>query len=148
MKIVNGNLIELAKTDQFNMIVHGCNCFCTMGAGIAKQIKKHFPEAYKVDQSTKKGAKSKLGQISMALIPEYNLVVVNAYTQYMYGRYRRHVDYDAVESCFQRIAFFGEDKKIGYPKIGCNLGGGDWNVVSEIINRRLNGLNHTLVLPK
>jgi len=26
---------------------------------------------------------------------------------------------------------------INMPKIGCGLGGGDWNVVSEIINRTI-----------
>ena len=40
MNIVKGCLIELAVEGNFDVIVHGCNCFNTMGAGIAKQIKK------------------------------------------------------------------------------------------------------------
>jgi len=30
MKEITGNLITLAKEGHFDMIVHGCNCFCTM----------------------------------------------------------------------------------------------------------------------
>ena len=39
MKIIKGDLIKLALQGEFDVIVHGCNCFCTMGAGIAKSIK-------------------------------------------------------------------------------------------------------------
>jgi O-acetyl-ADP-ribose deacetylase (regulator of RNase III) len=35
---INGDLIELALQDKFNVIAHGCNCFCTQKSGIAKQI--------------------------------------------------------------------------------------------------------------
>ena len=37
--IVQGNLIALADAGQIDVLIHGCNCFCTMGAGIAKDIK-------------------------------------------------------------------------------------------------------------
>jgi len=33
MKTIQGNLIHLAQDGEFDLIVHGCNCFCTMGAG-------------------------------------------------------------------------------------------------------------------
>ena len=35
MNIVKGDLIKSAKEGQFDVIIHGCNCFNTMGAGIA-----------------------------------------------------------------------------------------------------------------
>ena len=44
MKTIQGNLIHLAQNGEFDLIVHGCNCFCTMGAGIAKGIKAAFRE--------------------------------------------------------------------------------------------------------
>jgi len=44
MKIVEGDLIKMALGGEFDLIVHGCNCFCTMGAGIAKTIREYFPE--------------------------------------------------------------------------------------------------------
>jgi len=42
MKIIQGNLIHLARGGESDLIVHGCNCFCTLGAGIAKGIKAAF----------------------------------------------------------------------------------------------------------
>jgi len=39
---IEGDLIKLAKQGKFDVITHGCNCFCTMGAGIAPQMAKAF----------------------------------------------------------------------------------------------------------
>lgn len=39
---VKGDLIRLAKSGEFDVITHGCNCFCKMGAGIAPKMAKAF----------------------------------------------------------------------------------------------------------
>lgn len=39
MKTIHSNLIHPAQNGEFDLIVHDGNCFCTMGAGIAKGIK-------------------------------------------------------------------------------------------------------------
>ena len=39
---VDGDLIKLAKEAKFDVIVHGCNCLSTMGAGIAPQMAAAF----------------------------------------------------------------------------------------------------------
>jgi O-acetyl-ADP-ribose deacetylase (regulator of RNase III) len=39
MKFVKGDIIDIAKRGKFDVIIHGCNCFNTMGACIAKTIK-------------------------------------------------------------------------------------------------------------
>ena len=59
MKYIKGDLIKLALTGNFEVIAHGCNCMCTMGAGIAKTIKSEFPEAYQADCATEKADKNK-----------------------------------------------------------------------------------------
>lgn len=41
-KEITGDLIELAKNGEFDVITHGCNCFCVMGNGIAPQMAKTF----------------------------------------------------------------------------------------------------------
>ena len=84
MKTVHGDLIRLAQEGAFDLIVHGCNCFCTMGAGIAKSIKAAFPAAYEADLATPRGSRVKLGSCSYATIDreESSLIVVNAYTQF------------------------------------------------------------------
>lgn len=39
---IEGDLIRLAKQGTFDVITHGCNCFCQMGAGIAPQMADAF----------------------------------------------------------------------------------------------------------
>ncbi len=147
MKILQGNLIKLAEQGKFEVIIHGCNCFCTMGAGIAKQIKLCFPKAYEVDLKTAKGEKSKLGKISWAEIetPYGELIVVNAYTQFDWRGKGNKADYEAIRQAFRKVKELFTGKSIGYPAIGAGLAGGDWNIISKIIDEELQGENHTFV---
>ena len=146
MKIVNGNIIHMAQQNKFDVIVHGCNCQNVMGLGVANLIKIYYPAAWDIDVevSKKNKPKDKLGRISWVIIG--NLTVVNAYTQLNYGRYHKQVDYKAIRSCFKSIAEKCNPKhRIGYPAIGAGLGGGDWDVIKEIIDEELEGLDHTVV---
>jgi O-acetyl-ADP-ribose deacetylase (regulator of RNase III) len=143
MKTVTGNLITMAKAGQFDVIIHGCNCQCVMGAGIAKQLRANWPAIYRADLTTKKGDKKKLG--GFTYIKTKNLVIVNAYTQFSYGREKRHADYNAISTCFKSIKKRYHGLRIGYPLIGCGLAGGDWNIISQIIDKELAGEDHTLV---
>ena len=147
MKVVSGDLIQLAKNGEFDLIVHGCNCFCTMGAGIAKGIKAAFPAAYKADRVTLRGDRAKLGMCSAAEVERDvgPLIVVNAYTQFDYRGSGPKVDYDAVRSCFRWIKQQHSGKRIGLPKIGAGLAGGDWERIARIIEEELEGEDVTLV---
>lgn len=48
---VKGDLISIFKSGAGHLI-HGCNCFHTMGAGIARQIAQEFPQALETDKMT------------------------------------------------------------------------------------------------
>ncbi|MBW2604676.1 MAG: macro domain-containing protein [Deltaproteobacteria bacterium] len=150
MKMIEGDLIQKAKQGEFDLIVHGCNCFCTMGGGIAKGIKSEFPEVFDADRATAKGSKEKLGTCSFAKIERegIRLIVVNGYTQFDYRGRGVKVDYDAVRSCMKWIKENFEGKRIGLPKIGAGLAGGDWERISQIIDEELAGENVTLVVYK
>lgn len=130
-----GNLVD--QSDEFDAIVHGCNCFNTMGAGIAASIKAKFPEAYEVDCETKKGDPKKLGTITYTknTVP----TIINAYTQYAYWGKVVLCDYSAIRSCMKKIKEQFSGKKIGIPMIGAGLAGGDWNVIKPIIQEELDG---------
>jgi len=143
MKKQTGDLIKLAQSGEFDVIIHGCNCFCTMGAGIALQIKKNYPKAYEEDCKTSKGDKGKLGSFTYS---EEGVVVVNAYTQYHWRGPQPRVDYEAVRSVFKALKLKFSGKRFGYPLIGAGLAGGDWNIISNIIDEELNLEDHTLVL--
>jgi len=145
---MKGDLLKLVMKGDFDVIVHGCNCFHTMGSGIAKQIKAKFPNAYHADiTTTTKGDKSKLGGYSWV---EYDNIhgnkftIINGYTQFTYGQ-GIHVNYDAVRGVFHRIAEDFHTSRIGYPKIGAGLAGGDWPKIQTIINEELVSMHHTLV---
>jgi|SRR5690554_3443309 len=154
MKFIEGNLLDLAEEGRFDIIVHGANCFCTMGSGIARQIKERYPKAYLVDQLTRERDKDKLGKFTQAYVTgfrentngvtrnsgwHYNFTIINAYTQYYYGGREVHADYDAIKSVFKQIKMLYDMNpqaplRIGIPQIGAGLAGGDWKVIEKIID--------------
>lgn len=151
MKTVKGNLISMAMNDEFDIIVHGCNCFHTMGAGIAYEIAKRCPSARDIDFKTVKGDKKKLGTISAATCPRDKdgrrikpFVVVNAYTQFNPGPDFRQ---EALEGCLQQIKknFGGQNFRFGFPMIGAGIGGGDWGKIQAAIISALRDENVTVV---
>lgn len=147
MKVVKGDLIRLALQKVFDVIIHGCNCHCAMGAGIAKTIKDAFPEAYAADLKTEKGSKDKLGTISCAVVNrnEHAITIVNGYTQYHWTGPGVLADYGAIRAVMRHVKDKFSGKKIGYPKIGAGLAGGDWEIISKAIDQELDGEDHTLV---
>ena len=144
MKTISGDLIQLAENGQFDLIAHGCNCFCTMGAGIVKEV---VPAAFEADEATQRGDRSKLGTCSFAeiVLGGSSLIVVNAYTQFDWRGRGPKVDYAAVRSCMGWIKKHYPGKKIGLPKIGAGLAGGDWPTIVAIIEEELAGEDVTLV---
>lgn len=139
MKVIKGNLLDLASEGKFNVIAHGCNCFHTFGAGIAKGIKQMFPEAYEADRETKHGDVRKMGNLSF-YEHDTPVRVYNLYTQVYPGKSRgikfdtQRDRYNAIESALKRMCkHLKPTDKLGLPMIGAGLAGGDWGVISEII---------------
>lgn len=150
MNEIKGDLIELALNGRFDLIIHGCNCQCQMGKGIALTIKNRFPAAYHADCETEKGSREKLGSYSFANIENVAnsvnpLTIVNAYTQFDWRGKGVKADYQAIRSVMQKIKQDFPGKRIGYPLIGAGLAGGDWDKIAKIIDQELDGENHTLV---
>ena len=104
---IKGDLIKLALNKKFDVIAHGCNCFCVMGAGIAQQMAKTFGcNKFDLEHLNYQGDINKLGNIEAVLIND--LYVVNAYTQYGFGRNYANskilsVDYEALTLCMRKI---------------------------------------------
>jgi O-acetyl-ADP-ribose deacetylase (regulator of RNase III) len=138
LRIVRGDLLNLARQGEFDAIIHGCNCQCAMGKGIALAIKQQFPAAHAADLATSKGSATKLGTYSSATVETDAgmLTIVNAYTQF---------HYDAIHRVMRAIAHDFANARINYPKFGAGLAGGDWSVISAIIDTELEGLDHTYV---
>lgn len=156
MKIIKGDLIKLALEGKFDVIAHGCNCFCTMGAGIAPQMAKAFGcdgeefglhSGGALESMDTRGDYGKLGNITFEYFEEFTpqdvelprpLYVVNAYTQYGFSRKHsngaeRPLDYTALELCFKKMNHIFKGMHIGLPWIGCGLAGGAKHLVERLI---------------
>lgn len=156
MTEISGNLIELAKNGEFDIIIQGCNCFCTMGKGLAKDIRENFYPAFEADQNTVKGDRSKIGSYSSALCSvqlEHSVkevLVINAYTQYNYANSSslKKVDlfnYQGFEKILKTINKNYPGKTIGIPQIGAGLAGGNWDRIKTIIEENLPDLTVNIV---
>jgi len=134
MKTIDCNLLD-APSD---IIGHCCNCFCTMGSGVAAAIKTKYPEAYDVDCKTVKGDKSKLGTVSLAVVktPDNQIkAVANLYGQYSYGG-ERPMSYEAM---YNALVAFKEKlkpavKTVAFPyKMAADRAGGSWPIIEKMI---------------
>jgi O-acetyl-ADP-ribose deacetylase (regulator of RNase III) len=125
MILINGDLLALGKNNEFDIIVHGCNCFNIMAGGIARQIKEQFPDAWLADQQTLAGDRNKLGRYTIGM--SGRLVIINAYTQYSTAKQPGEdvFEYQAFGQVLDCIAARFGKYKIGLPLIGMGLAGGN-----------------------
>jgi len=164
-KEVKGDLIELAKDGEFHVVVQGCNCFNTMGAGIAVRFAEEYgADRFKMEHPDFRGDMNKLGTIDYEELhfsnwdkkyyryPDegdkvlHSIYVVNAYTQYHYGRDKVHLDYEALRLCFRKINSKFRMFSVILPQIGCGLAGGNWGIVKSIMKEEMKDVDVTVVI--
>lgn len=166
---IEGDVVKLAKEGAFDVVVHGCNCLSTMGAGVAPQMAAAFG-CDKFEMERWGPTIHKLGNIDYQTLVlgehaiwsledfknnrnEPELIVVNAYTQYMYGKNHADgvlapFDYEAFTVCMRKMNHVFKGKHIGMPKIGSHLAGGDWALIEPIIEKELSNCKVTVVIYK
>lgn len=133
LKHTQGNLLDLAEAGEFDVVVQGCNCFCRMGSGIAKEIRARYPNAWNVDMLTNEGDIQKLGTWTDADCGKF--WIVNAYTQYDTAKTPGEdvFEYTAFYLILQKLIHVYGDKRIGLPYIGMGLAGGDKETIMSMI---------------
>lgn len=132
LKRIKGNVITRALQGEYDVIVHGCNCYCNMGAGIALTIQRMFPQALHADQQTKYGDAGKIGTFTIATgftktSPVQTFKIINAYTQVGCNA-SKAVDlfeYEGFGSILFQLAVEFPSARFGFPYIGMGLAGGD-----------------------
>jgi len=140
-----GNLLD--QTSNLDLIGHGCNCFLSMGAGIAKEVRLRFKDAHLADLKTAYGDRNKLGNYTFAQFDGFK--ILNLYTQYKYTRHEVDVDIDAIEQVFSLLNEEYGGMSLGIPLIGAGLAGGDWEEISEIIEDQTPDLDvFVYILPR
>lgn len=136
-----GDLCEALVNGEVIAIGHQANCFNTMNSGVAKAIREKWPQVYAADCETRKGDRDKLGGFSMECVNEsgkYTGFVFNLYGQYNYGYDAKgYTDYTALRQAMEAmrddLSWMKRPIKVGFPKIGAGLGGGDWDTIARII---------------
>lgn len=128
-------------------VAHGCNCYCTHGAGLAKQLRR-FPEVLQADlDHGPPGDRGKLGGYAVAAVGSCR--VVNMFTQHHYAPGRRQANYAAIGAAFLALnaqaAATGAPDRLYIPKIGAGLAGGDWAIIRQLIDDATPDLPVTLV---
>ena len=143
--LIESNLLDFPN--DINVIAHSCNTRNIMGAGIAKQIKDRYPEAYEADwRAFNSNYGVTLGKFSKADIGDHKYIY-NMYTQATIGT-GREVDYEKFWQALKRVEQDLFEMKIskheydGSPPpvlglpwgISCGLAGGNWEIISAMIN--------------
>jgi hypothetical protein len=144
MKIIHQDMLEI----QTGILCHQVNCQGVMGSGIAKSIANKWP---KVNERYKECCKQSssallLGDSQVVQIND-SLFVANVFGQNFYGtKNGPATDYLAVGRAFESLKQIIKDINhwetyhnlpnlpvyVPY-KMGCGLGGGNWDTYLEII---------------
>ena len=144
--VADGDLLDLFEKDEINIFAHGCNCLNKMGNGIAKTIKSKYPQMYAADTKmhNKCGTK-KLGDLSYFVFNKTKPKIgFNLYSQFNYWydkeKKKEPFDADALVSAMEKMhklitEFNTEGKviKLGFPRIGSGLAGGNQDEIQEMI---------------
>lgn len=144
-------MIKHIKGDIFqsgaDVILHQVNCQGVMGSGIAKQVREKYPvvyEAYK-ELCGQDEPKNLLG-IAQPVKADSKTIIVNMFAQEKFGYDgKRYTDYDALRKCFETVRDNNATDTIAIPYLmGCYRGGGDWSVVSAMIEEIFTGCDVTI----
>lgn len=137
---------DITSVDK-DVILHQVNCQGVMGSGVALAIKKKYPKVYDRYILRTKALTPRECLGGLQIIPvTRDLEVINIFGQLYYGENdRKYTSYDALDEAFNTISkTYEEPTTFNFPLIGCGLGGGQWSVVSAIIEHHLK--DHELIL--
>lgn len=125
---------DLIKSDEKH-IAHGCNCSGGFGSGFAKQIAERYPAAREAYLYRHNSRGWKLGEVQLVGVGDGSGVeIANCGTQQGYGRPDEgpYVSYVAVREAVRNLVKSWPNG-FAMPKIGAGLAGGNWDIISKII---------------
>ena len=148
-------------TSDADYICHQVNCQGKMNSGVAKAIREKWPvvfeqyiKTYNNNIKENNGYNTLLGNVLIVNLNDYKLksghtespLIINMFGQFDYGYDgKRYTSYDAFDNCLQKIKeVVPKGSKIAFPyKIGCDRGGGDWEVIFAMIKSQLSDYDIT-----
>lgn len=149
IKIVTGDLMQA----QEGIIVHQVNCKGVMGSGVAKQIRRVFPEVFEEYRGHAQSHDSDelLGTAQFVYSASKDKIIANVFGQDSFGASRKRTFESALIWGLIKVREFAEDNNMSVAmpyNIGCALGGGDWNTVYEGIQAVFRDFDRDVVIYK
>lgn len=157
LKIIDGNIFESGA----DIIAHQTNCQGVMGSGVAKQVREKYPLVYhvysKFCELCREDGKSPLGKcllIPSDMASPDKQLVANLFGQENFGYDGKcYTDYDKLREAIRMLndyagllsSTIGRTVTVAIPYLmGCHRGGGDWEIVSKMIEEELTDCDVTL----
>lgn len=159
LKVIYGDIFD----SNADAILHQVNCQGVMGSGVAKQVREKYPfvyqqykEACDAGEELKSRTRVKTPLLGYAQVcPKYNYLfgderdhqsIVNLFAQDKYGYDGKcYTDYTALQECLKDVNERFAGKEVALPYLmACHRGGGDWNIVSKIIEETLTDCDVTI----
>lgn len=141
LKHEKGNVLDMAERGQFSVVLHGCNCFNTMGGGIAREIAQRYPTLQEADNTTKPGDIRKLGNWTSRVVASplsepmstRLFSIYNCYTQYNMSNGEDVFEYDAFGIILRKLSVLHPREHYGLPYIGMGLARGNKEIIVQMI---------------
>jgi O-acetyl-ADP-ribose deacetylase (regulator of RNase III) len=127
---IKGDLFE--NIGNHDTIAHGVNCIGAMASGIAAPIRKRYPLNYSVYQLHCAGGLLKPGGILPVVDQE--TLVINMATQYYPGADAKYQHVAQSAEVLYEFCVGTQVPVVKLPKIGCGIGGLEWDIVASILD--------------
>jgi len=137
MKVVRGNILDFTE----GIICHQVNCKRVAGSGLALQIRNKYPGWWERYRTTIASP----GACDLYRVPTVSFLwIASLYGQDGYGTDRRYTNYDHLDNALfelkQLALIYASNYPIYFPYgMGCGLGGGEWKIVSKLIEKHFPG---------
>lgn len=147
VNMLNGDVLSAPP---HSMVIHQCNCSNGFGSGVAKAVADKYPHV-KSEYHGKCESNKRMGRLREELLGDIQVVkagsiyICNMFSQLDYGSKKVHTNYMAMRTGLlkaKEVALELDIGQIAIPYlIGCVRGGGDWSIVSRIIEETIGDLN-------
>lgn len=145
IKIIDGDILQATE----DIICHQVNSMGVMGGGIAKQIRDKYPEVYDEYKNycNRHQIKEQMLGVTQCIKCQDGKVIANLFGQLYFGTNKQHTNYGALRNCLEylRMRVDQSNESIAIPyNLGCGLAGGNWEIVSKIIEEVFQDYDVTL----
>ena len=129
LKVLNKNLLDIGN----GVIIHQVNTSKDISEGLSKKINEKYPEHY----NDYINSDMFMGSIVISAIND-DLGIMGFIVQDTLKDKDAKIDYQAFQMCLERLRrIYSCDETINYympSDLGCELVGGDWEIVSKMIS--------------